>query len=64
MENYKEGVPTCFIEAHRVLYYFVGNIYYYIFFIAFLARYNKHKNIGKYNLKAPRPRTYLIKLGL
>ena len=45
-----------------LLYYFVLNAHYYIFLLGFLVRYSRHKNLGKNNLKDPRPFTYKLKM--
>lgn len=60
MEQNEDG--DCPFPLRKILYYIVGNLHYYLFLIGFLVRYQRHKNIGKYNLKAPRPKTYIMKI--
>ena len=50
--------------CRKHLYFFLGNFHCYLFLIGFIVRYHRHKNIGKYNLRAPRPRTYVLKIFL
>ena len=54
--------PSCDNTLHKTLYYLVGNFYYYLFIIGFMVRFYRHRNIGKYNLKSPKPKTYLYKI--
>eukprot|EP00347_Sterkiella_histriomuscorum_P014587 403360313 len=53
---------SCDQICRKALYYCVGNLHFYLFLIGFIVRYSRHKNIGKYNLRAPRPFTYIIKI--
>ncbi|CDW73194.1 UNKNOWN [Stylonychia lemnae] len=53
---------ACDQTCKKALYYFIGNVHYYIFIIGFMVRFYRHRNIGKYNLKSPRPNTYVLKI--
>lgn len=45
-------------------FYYAGNAQYYIFLLCVIFRLYKNRHLGQYNLIAPRPKTYLLKIFL
>ena len=57
------NAPVSETMAKLIVFYGL-NFHYLLFFIGFLVRYQRHKNLGFNNLNDPRPTTYKVKIVL
>lgn len=46
---------------HPAVRFFVLELHFYLFLIGYLVRVIKNRHIGKYNLNAPRQKSYIVK---
>lgn len=49
-------------RLNKILVFYGLNLHYLLFFIGYLVRYTRHKNLGIINLNEPRPTTYKLKI--